>query len=434
MLDIKYYKDYRHNYLILKDNGCLTENVYQRKMVTENKIKGLLESQERHINGDMLLYYEITSRQSLASIYDGKNIGMEQLCNFFMQMKRVNERLQKYLLDSSCLVLRPEYIFLDMESGEYSFLYYPDPEEGKFSELLDFLISRVNNEDMEAVEMVYKIADLTGKEQFVLDEILGWFQEDVADVREERKKEQKYQDTAGGDSVLREEDTSSKDGNGDALLSEDMAEESFETGRKKTVIAIGSVWGTWILGSGVLIYFKSAYEFSNQESSYFMAGWIALTVLVLAFSGIILYTERLKKKEKETNQQLPREAYRFVDITEYETPQPLADAGNTIFIPWTENCENKLYSMDKKNKCHIDLGKLPLTVGKLAGAVDIIIKEQSISRMHAKFSRNGNNIYITDLNSTNGTFKNGMRLTPNTSEMIEPGDEIRLGKLKFIYR
>ena len=55
MLDVKYYKDYRHNYLILKDNGRLSENVYQRKMITENKIKGLLESQERHINGDILL-------------------------------------------------------------------------------------------------------------------------------------------------------------------------------------------------------------------------------------------------------------------------------------------------------------------------------------------------------------------------------------------
>ena len=64
----------------------------------------------------------------------------------------------------------------------------------------------------------------------------------------------------------------------------------------------------------------------------------------------------------------------------------------------------------------------------------MVIDEKSISRMHAKFFRDGNKIYISDLNSTNGTFRNGMRLAPNASEMIEPGDEIRLGKLKFIYR
>ena len=34
MFEVKYYKDYRHNYLILKDNVCLSENVYQRKMVS----------------------------------------------------------------------------------------------------------------------------------------------------------------------------------------------------------------------------------------------------------------------------------------------------------------------------------------------------------------------------------------------------------------
>ena len=64
----------------------------------------------------------------------------------------------------------------------------------------------------------------------------------------------------------------------------------------------------------------------------------------------------------------------------------------------------------------------------------MVIDEQSISRMHVRFTKAGSRICITDLNSTNGTFRNGMRLEPNASEIIEPGDEIRLGKLKFIYR
>ena len=169
MLDVKYYKDYRHNYLIIKDNGSLSENVYQRKMVTENKIQGLLASQERYINGEILLYYEITSRQSLLSIYDGKKIRMEELCRFFLQLKIVNDMLQKYLLDGSCLLLLPEYVFQNIETGEYSFLYYPNAEEKSFFQLMDFFISKVDNEDMKAMETVYKIADLVHREQFVLD-------------------------------------------------------------------------------------------------------------------------------------------------------------------------------------------------------------------------------------------------------------------------
>lgn len=182
MLDTKYYRDYGHNYLIIKDNGCLSQNTYQRKMITENQIKGLLVSRERNINGEILLYYEITSRQSLSSIYDNKSICMDQLQKLFVQLKLINDILQKYLLDGSCLVLLPEYIFQNIETEEYYFLYYPDSGEGEFSKLIDYLMSKVDNEDLKAVEIIYKIADLIHREQFVLDEILKWFQEEASDL------------------------------------------------------------------------------------------------------------------------------------------------------------------------------------------------------------------------------------------------------------
>lgn len=43
-------------------------------------------------------------------------------------------------------------------------------------------------------------------------------------------------------------------------------------------------------------------------------------------------------------------------------------------------------------------------------------------------------IYVTDLNSTNGTFKNGLRIEPNEMVLIEPGDELRFGEMTFSYR
>ena len=123
---------------------------------------------------------------------------------------------------------------------------------------------------------------------------------------------------------------------------------------------------------------------------------------------------------------------RYQDVTEPEKiPQP-DDSGHTVFIPWIENSDNKLYGIGKSNKYHIPLQKPPITVGKMAGAVDLVLNDQSVSRLHARISRDGNRFFIRDLNSTNGTFRNGMRLEPNASEII--GDEIGIGKLKFIYR
>lgn len=436
MLDVKYYKDYRHNYLIIKDNGSLTENAYQRKMVTENKIQGLLVSQERYINGDILLYYEITSRQSLSSIYDGRCIGMEQLCKFFVQLKIVNDMLQKYLLDSSCLLLLPEYIFQNIETGEYSFLYYPDLGEESLSRLMDFFISKVNNEDMEAVEVVYKIADLVNREQFVLDEVLKWFQDDFENEEKEKDEEIIYQRKECENNLKQDEDLYDEETKTVPLkpLLEKTEKNGENSGNRKGVIGMLLICVLGILGAGALIYVMGCYQFSYQEEIYLIAGWIVVTALILGAAVYFIKFYFARKKENLQEQDNVKEIQRYTPTYESEMPTLASDIGNTVYIPWTENCENKLYCLDRKIRRHIDLGNLPLTVGKLAGAVDIVIDEHSISRMHAKIFRNGSKVYITDLNSTNGTFRNGMRLAPNASEIIEPGDEIRLGKLKFIYR
>lgn len=428
MPDVKYHKDYRHNYLIIKDNGNLSGNVYQRKMVTENRIQGLLVSYERYINGDILLYYEITSRQSLSSIYDGKSIGMKELSRFFVQLKVVNDMLQKYLLDGSSLFLLPEYIFQNIETGEYSFLYYPGLEDNCLSQLMDFFISRVDNEDMEALETIYKAADLVKREQFMLDEVLKWFQDDWEDESKKSTVETKYQNEECENNLWQE----------NIPCESDKSAESFEKivdkdKGKRVMFQMAPVWGLCLLGAGILGYIGYSCQLSYQEQIYFLAGWIITAVL---FSGSVLwclYSLFIQNKCRD-EQGGAEEIHSYVSTCENIPPKPVSDMGNTVYIPWAENCENKLYSLDRKIKCHIDLGSLPITVGKLAGAVDKVIDEQSISRMHAKFYRNGNRVYVTDLNSTNGTFRNGMRLAPNASELIEPGDEIRLGKLKFIYR
>lgn len=111
-----------------------------------------------------------------------------------------------------------------------------------------------------------------------------------------------------------------------------------------------------------------------------------------------------------------------------------ADYGNTIFFDAGSEAGYKLYAMDKKNKNHIDLKKFPCTVGKMAGCVDHVLSDASVSRIHARFDRQGEKILLTDMNSTNGTYKNGLRMQPQETVEIEPGDEIRFGSLNYCYR
>lgn len=444
MIEAKYYKDFRHNYLIIK-NEDITADTYQCKMITGNKIEGLVPCTERHINGETLLYYEITSKQSLASLYEDRRITMEQLSSLLLQIKRTWDSITGYLLKESSLVLQPEFIFADIETEEFTFLYYPfETEENYIVLLLEFLADKVDSEDKDAVEAAYKMLELATREQFVLDEVLEWFKEDYS---ERRKEEREYQEcTEAQDISLK--DIFPEDIPSEAEMPEKHQEawgNSRNTGKRdKYNQKIPSIcMAVSIALEGVLYYIYQGWELSESRRIYLYAGAVMLGALFLVSIMWILYRkvfcEKMKIWERVSDlrnreREEEEKPYRNTVLPEKVQEYAKQSYGNTIFIPWTENCENKLYGTGKGNKNHIDLNRLPLTVGKLAGSVDMVIDDQSISRRHAKFARDGSKIYMTDLNSTNGTFKNGLRLLPNTSEVLEPGDEIRLGKLKFIYR
>lgn len=121
----KYIRDFRHNYLVIEkeDPG---QNGYLIKMITENTIDGLIPCQERMINGESLLYYDITSRQSIQSILEAQPLQMRHLQKLFSGLRTISEVMEKYLLSPEDLLLLPEFVYMDMATGEYSFIYYPE--------------------------------------------------------------------------------------------------------------------------------------------------------------------------------------------------------------------------------------------------------------------------------------------------------------------
>ncbi len=52
-----------------------------------------------------------------------------------------------------------------------------------------------------------------------------------------------------------------------------------------------------------------------------------------------------------------------------------------------------------------------------------------ISRRHCRIQRRQNQLYVTDLGSTNGTYLNGVRLAPFEDQLIGDGDKLILGTL-----
>jgi hypothetical protein len=60
-----------------------------------------------------------------------------------------------------------------------------------------------------------------------------------------------------------------------------------------------------------------------------------------------------------------------------------------------------------------------------------LINDDSISRRHCAFYAHGSQLFVRELNSTNGTFVDGRQLSPGESVSVRNGADIKLGSVSF---
>lgn len=83
---------------------------------------------------------------------------------------------------------------------------------------------------------------------------------------------------------------------------------------------------------------------------------------------------------------------------------------------------------DEAGNCSFaDMFKI-LNIGR-SGSNGFVIKDPKTSGMHCRLIEENGEIYIEDLNSTNGTFVNGLKVTSRTP--LNSGDTVAFGQIKY---
>lgn len=430
-MQTEYIKSLNCNYARILLDGKPEEKRYQYCIVGRGGIKGLLPCNLRYINGQGYLYYDITSKQNVQQIYSKKYITRDWIKDFLWSLRQVRQELERFLLDAGNILLFPEQIFQDLESRVFSFLYIPY-YEGKngIKELMDFWVEHIDYDDDLLVTCVYHMYEQMDQNGDV------YFQKQIF---EDAKMLETAQTTEVGKAT-----TQTAEARQGTLRTTQTTEIGEGTARTTQTAEIreGAAQTTQTTGTNRVDAQATERKATMQtmeageitDSGQAAEERIGTNPSKRRFFGIF----DGKKKDREIrdqyrqNMQEIMSGYAVAEDTSYDEDD---DYGRTIYI------EEPVAEKETKRRIETSKGQLVavikdpvLTMGKKKGEADIVLEDASVSRLHARITKEKDTYFIEDLNSTNGTFKNGLQLQPYEKRELEEGDEIKLGRVALVFR
>ena len=476
----EYKRDMNHNYLVLHGEKEIDTSSYQVRMMVGNVVPSLIKCRIQGVNGDFSVYYDITSRQALASFYENRKLGQDEVKLIFGEFIRVMEDMAEYLMNPEQLVLMPEYMFLEVEKREIGFCFLPGYKKDlreQFQELTEYILPKINHEDDMAVRIGYGIYRRAMEDSFHLEHIKEELyrgrdreadkDEDIAlRPHEKEREEQKIQteETAifgtgatdiKSEQFWRDSCRQSMDDKNEKFRNK---KNSYGILKKIAGIAGGSLVLSMILAAKMLGYL------SGIELSVILG--ILITVMG---AGMLAYTvakKLKKKKEEERKQDSERELRRahakaerkeqeekivFREKTERDTEglgrMPLQfragtiqenkstkNVGETVVLSMNNtNGPPSLVSREPGELATIYIEKELVVIGKLQTASDAVIDLPTVSRVHAKIKKKEEGYYLTDLNSRNGTTVNGRLLKAEEEYCLQNEDEVAFAQARYVF-
>ena len=408
MIVSEYVRGLKNNYVRIRELSLPDERKYQYCIMKRGGITGLLPFEIRYIDSDAYMYYDITSRQNISTLYSKKPLDRNWVISFFSSMKRIRNEAVRFLLDPANLIWNPGNVYQDLKTGNFGYLYVPYlDEDNGFSEMVDFIVGHVDYEDEELVRCVYLVAEQykSGGDAYVDEKI-------YSDIEELKKPASGMKNTvqAGGPGI-----------------SEKTVSEPERTGDMKTIYSCSEA-----IGDEFTDFWERPVKLRPEEKKHGKAAEEeAKNGGIISFFSRIRNKDRRLRKEYEFESEAEPAVAEEIRYSDAETPGD-EDPEGTVFVDLSADDGTRRLNSEN-GECIRVLSGGSIVIGKKGEDADLVIDEKEISRMHARIFLKDEDYYVEDLNSTNGTFKNGVRLKPYEQKKLSKGDEIKLATKKLIF-
>lgn len=294
-------KDLKGSFLVLWDEKNPPAVGYQQEMIKKNKIPGLLKCDVLPSSEGTNLKYDISSMQSLSSMYAGKQICGQDALNIIESVCLVIQGIREFILEEEGIIFDPDYIFFNYKDKSIGYCYYPGTMGNIFSNihvLAEFLLNRMDHTDKAGLKQVYMFYELTNKETYSVTDI-----EEL--LRNEKKNVgPKIMEPLQGENLLIEDKGNDKkeekDCSGEidnSRIKDKAGIIKNKTGNKKMKLTDLFIWIGSIAVVGWIIYDNILKKYIKKINIALIVTGIAIVALIVLL--FIIKKNRKKKKPED---------------------------------------------------------------------------------------------------------------------------------------
>lgn len=395
-------------YLLFSESEICTEG-YAVQLVLHHMLNGLLPCSIYAMDMKKVWSCEYTGKISLQDYCESIKLKKTDVFWVLSGILKNIQEVQEFLLDTDLIYMHIAEIYVDpVEKKVWNvFLpFYGEEIWRNVQELVRLLLGQLDQQDVEAVHLLYSIyqyLEQGGRETeeiwkllYGKEEKTPVFETDGKDFTEDRKLQRRQSEQQAYDT-----DFNKYEG-------------------EKGTSAYSYIRWFFLSLPMALALFTVIYVALNEWYLSAVKKLVFLLVSVVLVGISVFLWKKWKVFLRKENP---------IEGSEKDVVGDSLDRGTVILQRNRARLEGK-----KTEEC-ILISQTPVLIGKDMGLAQIIIENPVISRKHAKISmRETGDYYIEDMNSTNGTYVNGRRLEAKKPVRLRDGDVLVFANCGYYFR
>lgn len=441
MENFSYVQDGGRNYLKSEPVG---EVDYIVGMFAHNDIPAFVPVSFKSLNLENYFCYNMNGLIPINQSFEMNKLTADRIEAFLRSIIKAAKSLEEFLLPFDRLITDEAYIYESLgKKDEFHWIYGIESGSCTFTRLFERLLDRVDYKDDSAVKMIYSLYQAAKESEGMQGVSTGGSLQRIREKAEEILSAPHMSlDMRARELIRAENERNSikrlmgiEAGTGDKTCSKEIegadsmarryrAEAESKKSRSQRV----DIEDTPKVKPSL---FKKRQKEEKSDKTMFVKSKLKKV-------WDYLNADIGSKPEKLVELQAVGENEISYNVREVKQPKIEAsdNAGEATTLLTGAMISNGIYCLkpEDTNEDNILLTEFPFFIGKSGDKTHHTIEDSTVSRFHARIDREEEELWLTDLNSTNGTFLNGIRLMPFGRMRVNKGDSIVISRKRYEFK